>query len=553
MSKKNNVSAPVGFKTKKGANNKTQVITNQKKTMSKEEKRNLIITVVGSVLIVLIVALIAATVIMSIIGEDKFDYLKENLSKYITVSKDEYSNITVDIDPEVYSDAMLEREIDALLVKHKNKEALDEGKSYVSKPITLGDIAHIRYRGYTVDAEGRETEIEGACNFGDENPLALEIGSKAMILGFEKALIGKIPENYKAFDKLQGGQVREGDVIYLSYIAYYPSGAAKSVENERIDLSRSDLDSVYGEGFSAYFVGKDIQSPLGSATFKKDNGTAAYSDMKIEYATRCESEPLTIDVTFPKGYTNSNGEGQNLRGVAAKFDIYIDKTVEYATPDYNAEFVSNTLGFSNEDLAAYEGADIVAKHTAYLKAQCEKQVEQTNKALVREAVWNKIKGLGTVIKYPEAEYERVYGNYYESVEDYLSANGESKGYKTIDDAAIDYFGLPYGTDWQAYVKGRAEGEIREDLALYYIMKKEGFVPTDEEYAAYQNEIVENEVQIYLSDNEDKFEKFEGAEYDEQVDILRREIREVYQNIIKYMVHKNVCLDKLVEAKYVTVI
>ncbi len=558
MSKKNNNEAPaskssVGFKTKKGANNKIETENSKKKPMSKETKRTLLITIIGSVLIVAAVASIVVTLVMGILSDGSFDYLKENLTGYIRLPREEYSNITVDVNPVEYSDDMLQRKIDKLLVKHKSKEPLNEGKSYVNVEVSLGDIVNnIRYRGYTVDENGRETELDGQCNFFDSRVEPLEIGSLTMPEGFEHALIGKIPSDHEAFNKVKAGGVLEGDVIYLSYIAYYPSGAARSVERERIDLSRTDIDEVYGEGFKAYLVGKEIGTALDSATFKQGAGTAAYSDMRVEFAIRSEGAPLTIELTFPNNYMDSQGGGKELRGVTAKYDVYLDSVVEYETPEYNAEFVTKTLGFTDEELSAYEGADIVAKHKAYLKAQCLEDVRIGNNMLARDMVWEIIKNKGEIIKYPKVEIDRIYNSYYSNIESYFDANFETKGYESIDAAAIDYLGLSFGADWQAHITEIAETKVKEDLILYYIMRNEGFVPTDEEYAKVEGEIIEDELNYYLESHEKEMSAFDDAEYEAQVELIRNEIKVAYSEVLEYAVHKIVCLDKLVE-KYVKVI
>lgn len=557
MSKKNKNEAPVrtasvGFKTKKGANNEIETNNNiQKKTVSKEAKRTLIITIIGSVLIVAAVASIVATLVAGILSGDEFDYLKENLNSYISLSKEEYTNLTVDHNPVEYSDEMLQREIDALLVKHKRQEPENAGKSYVNVAVSLGDIAYIRYRGYTVDENGRETEVDGECNFNDTALLPLEIGSQTMPGSFEHLLIGKVPSDYEDFAKVKAGEVLENDVIYLSYIAYYPSGAATSAEYERIDLSRTDIDEVYGEGFKAYLVGKEIGTALDSATFKQGAGTAAYSDMRVEFATRCESEPLTIDVTFPNDYTDSNGNGKELRGVTVKYDVYLDSVVVYETPEYDASFVTDTLGFTEEELSEYNGADIVAKHTEYVKAKCLENIAIVNKTLQRELVWDLIKDKGEIIKYPEAELERIYNAYYSEVESYYSTYADTYGYESIDAAAVDYYNLTSGADWQAYITEKAKTSIREDLVLYYIMKKEDFVPTDEEYSKKEDELIQEQLEYYLEAHEDEMSAFEGEEYDEQVELIRNGIKETYAEVFEYAVYKITCLDKLI-AKYVTV-
>ena len=110
---------PQGFKTRKGANNKwapTPEVTRVKSPEEIKKRNGIILTVIAAVLIVAIVASITGIIIASILKGDKVDYLKDNLSKYINISKDEYTGIEIDIPLVEYDDAMVVAEINKLLV-----------------------------------------------------------------------------------------------------------------------------------------------------------------------------------------------------------------------------------------------------------------------------------------------------------------------------------------------------------------------------------------------------------------------------------------------------
>ena len=188
---------PTGFKTRKGANNKTEPVaaSNVRDPEAIKRRNSLIITRAAAALIVAIVAGITALIVSAILKGDDVDYLRDNLDAYITLSRDDYTGLEIDIPLVEYSDAMVTAEINKLLVKHKSENAEADGVGITNKPIAIGDVIHMRYRVYTVDEKGNQYEVEGYCNFNDTNFTTIEIGSQnSGFLGFEEALIGVIPD-----------------------------------------------------------------------------------------------------------------------------------------------------------------------------------------------------------------------------------------------------------------------------------------------------------------------------------------------------------------------
>lgn len=549
-------SKPQGFKTRKGANNKWEppVAVKQPKSPEEIKRRNgIIITVVAAILIVAAVAGVCAMIISAILKGDSVDYLKDNLSAYINISKDEYTGIEIDIPLGEYSDDMLTAEINKLLVKHKSKDAEANGVGITNKPVALGDVISFRYRVYTVDENGKETEIPGYCNFNDAANATHEVGSESFWFPeFDKSVLGIIPSDYDNFKKIKAGTVSAGDVIYLSYTAFYPTGAAISKLYERIDLSRDDIDETYGEGFKNFMIASAIGEKLDAATFKTADGSIGYSDMKVEFATQCEKSCLSFDVVFPADHNDKTEAGNKLRGTSAKIDVYVDSAVKYKIPEYNAEFITKTLGMTDAELASYEGADTVAKHRSYLKEIVLKKLARSNEILTFKAIWDVLVTKGEVIKYPKGRLDGLIDAFVQNVESYYNQKAEEKGFPSIDSAAIDYFGLESGADWEAHVTKLAEEKVKSELVIYYIIRKEGFLPSDAEYEAEFNAIVQEYADDYLEEYPDKFDEFEGVEYDEQVKVLKDEIKRVYATTINYDVYANILLRNMVNAKYVTV-
>ena len=76
---------------------------------------------------------------------------------------------------------------------------------------------------------------------------------------------------------------------------------------------------------------------------------------------------------------------------------------------------------------------------------------------------------------------------------------------------------------------------------------------DKEYDEEYNELLSGYVEYYLEKHADEFEKFEGAEYDEQLKILTDEIKGIYGPTINYNVYKNILLRKMQnDTEFVTI-
>ena len=118
---------------------------------------------------------------------EDFDYLSADLSKYITLSPEEYKNTTVTLSTEyLVDDALVQKYIDD--ERFKNRQKLNGGELYTDRPIAYCDSAFIYYTGY-INGE----KFEGGSNAEDEYSYELAIGSGSFIPGFEDALIGVIP------------------------------------------------------------------------------------------------------------------------------------------------------------------------------------------------------------------------------------------------------------------------------------------------------------------------------------------------------------------------
>ena len=500
----------------------------------------------GNSTAIIVIAIIAsvALVILSIFGiymvsggslgsnsAKEINYLRANLKRYIKFDDGAYENIEVDIPLLEYTDEHLERRIDLLLTQNKEEKPKYNGLGMVSVPITIGDVVKIYYRGYTVDEDGKQVAFDGSSNFSEGTPYSLEIGSSTFIPGFEHALIGVVPGDYSTFSAIYSGSVTEDMVVYVSFTAVYPDGTSSIATGKRIDLSDPDIDKELGEGFRAFLLGEgEGNSPLeigvktDAKTFPYGDGSAGYTDIVVNYATKCEDNPYTIDITFPADY----GE-QSLRGKAVKFDIYPSTVIVYDTPEFNEEFLTETLKITPSDYDGYQGETLVDRYKASLKKTLEESIEVANITLISDILWDVFKDKVEVKKLPKNSVSKYYNSYYKEVENYYASY--SNYYSSLDAAAIAYLGLKEGDDWRAALNKKAEEAVLEKVIFFYIIRKEDFVPNRQEYKETYDKLYKEHLESYIEENGASLKNLTGSAYDTEYkrleSLMQKEYTESY--------------------------
>lgn len=441
--------------------------------------------------------------LLSLVGcsseeNEEINFFEDDLSKYVYISEEDYKSFPVnDVFYEV-GDFDVNEKIVKLLYKNRDKNPLYDGKYYRNKTISTGDEVYIFYRGYYLDENGKEIDFDGGCNFFS-NVYPLGIGSGGFVSGFESGLIGILPEEYPVLDLIDTGNVEEGDVVYLSYTVISPDKNG-SKTSERIDLSRDDIDEIYGTGFKEFLLGgADGASPikvgegiLGTKIFPVHNGSATYYNMQVTAVSRCEDNPITIDVRFPMSYPQS----EELAGRWVKFDVYVEKVQYYSVPEYNDAFVTDVLKISEETFSGKEGNGPAEKYKQVLLDEARAEYEETKISIMEEAFWDNVNAKLEVKELPKTLIDEFYNEYYSE----LVAQHEyyKDYYPDLESFGQAYFGINDVTvTVDEYMKGRAEDAAKEKLAFYYIAREENLLPSSEELAPRYDEVVEEYLLGYL--------------------------------------------------------
>jgi len=424
---------------------------------------------------------------------EKFSYLESDLSDYVTISASDYKNYTVKLPDLSVKDSDLQRKIMGLLSLNRAKDPANKGAQMFRVPVTLGDDVYIYYRGYTVDENGVETEVENASNLlGSEYKLT--VGSLSFIEGFEEGLVGAVPWDHHfdpEHERITSGKISGTDAVYVTYTAILPDGTSKSVANERIDLTRSDVDERYGEGFSEFLTEEvQIGKKISSKTFSYGGGSAVYCDMTVNYAIRCKNEPLVICAQFPYDYSESS-----LRGLSVKFDVYFNGAVIYDTPEYNEAFVKDTLKLDLEKLSEYEGDTILERHTSKLMAELREEKQALREFLIEEKMWEHYANCSKVKKLPSDKVDEVYTQQYNQISSeyrmYFSSH-----YDSVEEYAYNMYGY---TNLTKDLTKESEKIITEKIIFYYIIREENLVPSEAEFDALYEKLVSEHLNYYLEE------------------------------------------------------
>jgi FKBP-type peptidyl-prolyl cis-trans isomerase (trigger factor) len=513
--------------------------TNVKKDENSKGKlriseKNLAIIITAGILAVIAIATAVVFVVQAIKSDAGFNYLKSDLSKYVEFTED-YKNTTLNIDIAKPKDI----DVDVALLKLQALSKTGNGKNKVlngySWEIGPGDVVSIYYRGYILGDNGEQIAVDSMSNFASDTPTALEIGSGNFIPGFEYNMIGLMTGDANQFRAIKSGKPITTGIAYVSYTRTDVNDASKkvTVTNERIELSREDLDAVYGDNFKKTITSTEIGTKVELLTELGDK-TFMYKDLVVNYVTTCEDKHFTVECYFPYNYGKAE-----LRNETAYFEVYVNGFVDYDAPVIDDAFIKDqiskkALDISEEDLQNYEGANLVEKYHAYGEKKLMENYEKEYETLLRDALLVYFRNACKAIKYPGGKVNEIYEEYYDKVNESYIVNGgkltnsygSSTTYQTLDTYAVAYLGLTSGADWKAYITTLAQNAVEERMMLYYIVRNEKLVSSQAEFDKKLEETKDMLVQEYIDQYlayEGKTKEDYGDKYDSFVEQCRKDV------------------------------
>ena len=512
-----------------------------KKFNISESKLAIMITAGILVLAILTTSVIA--LVNAIKNDAWFNYLKSDLDKYVEVSGD-YKDFTLNLDIAKPKDIEVDVAVMTLLNSNKDSAKWRDITPGSSFTLGVGDAVDIYYRGYIIDDNGKEVAVGNMSNFGDANPYTLVLGSGSFIPGFELNMVGLSTDDTNIFTTIKTGKPFADQIAYVSYTRTIGGDANTkvTVTNERIDLSRDDIDAEYGENFKNTILGLDIGTKV-SLPSKLDGKDYFYTDLVVNFVTKCETKHFTVECYFPYDYST-----ENLRNETAYFEVYVNKVVDYTTYNdkpglsaFDDEFITKLageekLGVTLDVLNTYEGTTLAEKYYAYANKTLMDAYEDEYNTLIREEVVAYFRSIFKGVKYPASKVEDIYNEYYATVSDSYNTNGgqitnsygSSTTYDTLDKYAVAYLGLQTGTNWKTYLVSLAQDAVKERYIMFYILRAENLVPTEAEFekkvAEVTNTIVEEYVAYCLNYEGKTKDSFETeAEYQEYYNNCKKQV------------------------------
>ncbi|MBQ8145471.1 MAG: FKBP-type peptidyl-prolyl cis-trans isomerase [Clostridia bacterium] len=433
-------------------------------------------------IICLALAIMMLLSLTSCIVDQKYDY---DMSKYITIPTIKDKEIEVELDS-------IQATIDSdIMSAASDKYTAQEGDN-VKMFITIKELFWNADKTIdsSKDANGNEnilftTDVESTADI-KETILIKNLGAGSFNSGIEEKFLKKklgqehtdtytLPADLSSLKnvlteeqynkiapyagkdcyityKFSSIQVREGDVVNVTYTGYYMD------ENGNIKLDANNKEQKFdgGSGTSKVYVG--------SRTFIKD--------FEIGLIGMWVGEEGQFKATFPDDYHAEDLKGKTVIFKATPKEIYV-------APKYDLDFIKET----------YEGD--------------YKSVEEFEKELIKSYASQQLLDFlvteSLVLEYPKAEYKLIKKSISDMELDFAAQYGME-----FDTYLKTYLGFE---SRDAYIKYT----MKMEMAYYAYAQKLGIAPTEADIATARAELIENYKAQYMSSSS-KLTEAEALEY-----------------------------------------
>ena len=317
------------------------------------------------------------------------DFLNEDLSEYIEIAEQYYKGFEVLVDPGRISTLDVENVIIQTLCKYKNKTAIPEGEG--DGVITVGDVAHIYYKGYYMK-DGVPCFFEGGDNTESGSSYPLEIGSGGFIPGFEYNLIGKNPKDHTA----------ENPIVVETYFPEkYQSAelAGKTAYfivtvDKLVEYDAPELDDVFVTE-TLKMTAEDLAEYDGETLADKYR---AYVREQVLTQNGLDVDSLIMDAFWKSVTENAVVKKYPEKQVKETYDSFVDE-LEYYYNYYSSYYDYETF------MCLYLGLDVGSDWKAYVNDLAKEQIKEK---LIFYHIMN-VEGL----KPTEEEYNILFDEYFE--------------------------------------------------------------------------------------------------------------------------------------------
>lgn len=276
-------------------------------------------------------------------------------------------------------------------------------------------------------------------------------------------------------------------------------------KNDKVNIDfKGSVDGEYFDGGEG--EGQDLE--IGSNTF-----IPGFEEKLIGHEV---GEEFNIDVKFPEDYFE-----KNLKGKDAKFEIKINSISYEELPEVDDEFIKDISEF-----------DTVDEYKADVKRKKEEEYKLNREMDLKNQATNKLGEL-VDIEVPNVLVERQIDNILANYDQNLRMQGISlEDYVKMIGSSMDVF--------RDNAREDATRQVKNDLALSALIKKENFEVSDEEIEKEVDTVVND----YFKNDKEHMEKMRNYMLNENKEVVRDDLEK--RKAIDFLVENA----KLVEPKEV---
>lgn len=413
------------------------------------------------------------------------NYFEDDLSRYIYISREDYSDYDAEVAIDRIDERYVENEIIKMLYDYRTLygtggyNSTTQTVGGVKRLISAGDDVRIRYIQYYYDEDGRRVNVNAKLDSYE----VCRIGEGAYPVGFEIGLVGVDIDSAPRLVSTIDRPVALGDTVKLTYSAFYADGRVDEAVTAYVTVDPEECDAVYGDGFAEFLIGKgvgafdEMYADEGDKYFKHtaaDGKADAFFDFKLHKIYEPGS-PLTLEAVYSVDY-----EEAELAGRTVYYDVYFEGYQIYTVPTLDDSFITEKLKLTMDSLSDYDGDTLTERYRSYVFKSLEDAAMNSAYDKVYDIMWEHYLDKVEVRWLPEGAVAVYYNDYI----DYFTSSYESNAsmYGNLDAYVLTQLGLSEDDDWRAVVRARAEQAVVEQTIFYYIVRAEGYLPSAEEEA-----------------------------------------------------------------------